>query len=686
MKKSVFFLVSLAIIISAGVEVKAQAPQSFNFQAVARNNADELMSETNLDVRLSLYAGSDASLVWQETHTAQTSDLGLFTVDMGTGTRMAGSAAQFSQIDWSGDTYSLKVEINPGSGWEDMGSSDLLSVPYALSAGSVSGLKSLEVNEDVANPSDSALFEVKNKYGNTVFAVYNEGVRVYVDDNLAKAGSKGGFAIGGFDRSKGNTFEFFRVTPDSIRFSMDVGATKGSKGGFAIGGFDRSKGWMGEIMHLSEDNYFIGYESGSNITTGLYNSFFGYNAGVLNTGGGSNVFIGNETGYSNTDGNWNIFMGNGSGYSNNIGDGNIILGDNAGSSNTSGSWNVFMGDLAGYSNTDGESNVYIGSDAGFSSTRANYNVFMGSTAGYSNTEGSSNVIIGESSGYYNTIGSGNVFMGNESGFMNDIGEYNVFIGEVAGWSNTSGNENVFLGSSTGESNTTGGYNVFIGTLTGQSNTQGIGNVFLGQESGQNNTTGSFNVALGALAGNSNATGVDNIFIGPNAGFNETGSNNLYIDNWGADWDQALIYGDFFFGELSFFADVYTAGNLYAATLNTVSDKSLKQNISDLSSVLDKVNMLRPVEYEWIPGAGVKGAEDSGRQTGLIAQDVELLFPDAISLNMKDKKAINLTYMSTIYLKALQEQQVIIESLSDENNILKERLNDLESKVNALIYK
>jgi hypothetical protein len=311
---------------------------------------------------------------------------------------------------------------------------------------------------------------------------------------------------------------------------------------------------------------------------------------------------------------------------------------------------------------------------------------MGSGAGYSNTGGSSNVIIGESSGFNNTIGSGNVFMGNESGYMNDIGEYNVFIGEVSGWANTSGDENVFLGSSAGESNTTGGYNVFIGTLTGWDNTEGVANVFLGQESGQYNKTGSFNVALGAQAGFNNIIGSDNIFIGTQAGYYETESGNLYIDNSGAYWYDALIYGDYKIDYLSFDANVEATGDIYATGFVNVSDKSLKQNITDLPSVLDKVVKLRPVEFYWKNDSGLKGAETASRQTGLIAQEVEEIFPELISLSKRDQKAINYTHLSAIFLKAMQEQQEIIESLSDENTILRERLNSLESKVDALINK
>ncbi len=422
-----------------------QAPASFSFQAVARNSSGELIGNGNLDIRLTLTAKSDQSTVWQETHNVSTSDLGLFIVNVGTGTRTAG-LPEFAEIDWSSDRYSLKVELNEGSGWEDMGTTDLLSVPYALNASSVSGLKALKVNEKDDNPADSALFEVRNKEGNTVFAVYNEGVRVYVDDNQGKSkGPKGGFAIGGFDDRKGETYEFFRVTPDSVRIYLDEGITKGPKGGFAIGGFDRSKGITEDFMHLSEDNYFIGYESGSNITSGIYNSFFGYRAGVNNTTGNSNIFIGNETGFSNIGGNWNIFLGNSVGWSNTTGYSNVILGDGAGEYNTEGAKNVILGDWAGRNNSTGSFNVFVGENSGYTNSEGISNVFMGKGSGYSNDDGSYNVFLGTLTGYNNTVGNGNVFLGQEAGELNTEGNFNVAIGTQAGYNNQTGENNVFIG-------------------------------------------------------------------------------------------------------------------------------------------------------------------------------------------------------------------------------------------------
>ncbi|MBU0763475.1 MAG: hypothetical protein KJ607_01430 [Bacteroidetes bacterium] len=114
----------------------------------------------------------------------------------------------------------------------------------------------LEVRGDVDVDSGDPLFEVLNSNGDTVFAVYSQGVRVSVaDDPPAKAsGSRSGFAVGGFSLSKGITNEYLRVTPDSVRIYIDEsGGSKatGSRGGFAVGGFSLSKESTWDYFNIS---------------------------------------------------------------------------------------------------------------------------------------------------------------------------------------------------------------------------------------------------------------------------------------------------------------------------------------------------------------------------------------------------------------------------------------------------
>jgi hypothetical protein len=83
----------------------------------------------------------------------------------------------------------------------------------------------------------------------------------------------------------------------------------------------------------------------------------------------------------------------------------------------------------------------------------------------------------------------------------------------------------------------------LGRTSGSFNSDGSNNTFVGASAGYYNTSGNQNVALGRLAG-INSQGDGNVFLGFAAGYNESGANKLYIDNSGADPNNALVYGEF----------------------------------------------------------------------------------------------------------------------------------------------
>ncbi len=250
MKRILLLLITLH---SSLIILFSQAPQKFNYQAVVRDDAGTI-SDQLVSIRISILQGSvDGTVVYSETHSPTTNSYGLITLEIGNGTLESGD---FASIDWGADEYFLKVELDPSGGttYSEAGTVQLLSVPYALNAETVNELKKLDIVGDVNAPIDSALFEVKRSDGQTVFAVYNEGVRVYVDDSNPK-GTKGGFAIGGISPvTKGLTNEYFRVTPDSIRAYVKDDGIKGTKGGFAIGGIRPLKGSEEEYLRVTPDS------------------------------------------------------------------------------------------------------------------------------------------------------------------------------------------------------------------------------------------------------------------------------------------------------------------------------------------------------------------------------------------------------------------------------------------------
>jgi len=236
--------------------LSSQVPQGINYQAVAGDGSGNPLRNTDLQVKISILSDTIVPVtVWEELHPAiRTNAHGVFSLVVGTGSRQAASTVtNFSDISWTVAQLYIKTQVYYQSSWKSMGSTKLWTVPYSMVAGDLTGaVKKLSVTGNTSSM-DEALFEVKNKNGQTVFAVYNEGVRIYVDDG--SKGSKGGFSIGGFDITKGSSQQYLYVGGDSIRaYIHDNPLNKGSKGGFSIGGFDITKGQTNDYFVISPDS------------------------------------------------------------------------------------------------------------------------------------------------------------------------------------------------------------------------------------------------------------------------------------------------------------------------------------------------------------------------------------------------------------------------------------------------
>ena len=123
---------SIVILFFLGLSLNAQAPQGFNYQATVRNSTGDLIVNTNVYFKFNVIQGSQTAVpIFTETHYVPTDDLGQVNLVIGQGTANIGT---FSELDWSLGTYYLGIELNTGSGYVAMGTTQLLSVPYALYA------------------------------------------------------------------------------------------------------------------------------------------------------------------------------------------------------------------------------------------------------------------------------------------------------------------------------------------------------------------------------------------------------------------------------------------------------------------------------------------------------------------------------------------------------------------------
>src|SRR4030095_12936587 len=130
------FLLLLAITFSS--LVYSQVPNQINYQAVARNSVGNVLPNKKITVRLSIRdVSATGNALYKETRTVTTNSFGLFNIAIGS-SGADNSTGTITGIDWSTSAKFIQVEIDPdgGSNFINMGAAQLLSVPYALYAGS----------------------------------------------------------------------------------------------------------------------------------------------------------------------------------------------------------------------------------------------------------------------------------------------------------------------------------------------------------------------------------------------------------------------------------------------------------------------------------------------------------------------------------------------------------------------
>lgn len=136
MKKLFLFTLAFAFVITS----MAQAPGKMSYQAVVRNAANELVKSSDIGMRISILKDSPSgTAVYVETQTPKSNDNGLISIEIGSGTIVSGV---FANINWAKGTYFIKTETDPagGTNYTITGTSQLLSVPYALHAKTTGGI------------------------------------------------------------------------------------------------------------------------------------------------------------------------------------------------------------------------------------------------------------------------------------------------------------------------------------------------------------------------------------------------------------------------------------------------------------------------------------------------------------------------------------------------------------------
>ena len=297
------------------ITVMAQAPQGFSYQAVLRSPNGEIMANKDVNLRISLRAKAiDGNICYQETHEVTTSTGGVIAVVVGQG---GSPSVDFATVPWSQGIF-LQTEVKNNSGWIDMGTSQIMAVPFslhaqtadfansatyaeqALRANELSSNNPVTVNPSQNHAAGDPIFTVRNSAGKIVFAVYEDGVRAYVNAGTERSGfvvsdlaqpqdtfmnvslegitfnvrsdnsarpQRAGFRVGGMDgtRAENDGFAYLSISPDSTRINLKESTYRPQRAGFRVGGMDGTRGESGDLLVVNADStrIYIGKQNGS---------------------------------------------------------------------------------------------------------------------------------------------------------------------------------------------------------------------------------------------------------------------------------------------------------------------------------------------------------------------------------------------------------------------------------------
>ncbi|PKP41968.1 MAG: hypothetical protein CVT96_06350 [Bacteroidetes bacterium HGW-Bacteroidetes-13] len=171
----VLFILSVLFVINTF----AQTPEKFNYQAIIRNSSGLILANQGIGIQISILKGSNGGIaVYAETQNPITNANGLISIEIGSGTLVSGD---FASIDWAADTYFIKTEIDTagGTNYTITGTSQLMSVPYALHAKTAESANTIHTGDvtgsTVLTISDDAVTTTKLMDANVTNAKLTDG-------------------------------------------------------------------------------------------------------------------------------------------------------------------------------------------------------------------------------------------------------------------------------------------------------------------------------------------------------------------------------------------------------------------------------------------------------------------------------------------------------------------------------
>ena len=435
MKKSALIIFLTPVFVH--IHILAQSPHKIDYQAVVRNTQGLIMNSRTVIFRFSIHQSEpEGSIVYQELQETTTNSFGLVTLEIGAGIPQSGS---FPGINWlSGEKFiQVEVRLDAADPYTDMGTSQLISVPYALYA-EKAGTLGISTDHDTSSTNELQTLIIHGKYlsiskGNTI--------AIPLDSN-------------DFDKDPLNEIQVITISHDTIMLSRNGGRIKLPPSSMSGSGQNGYVTFWTSASTLSGDNKLYWDNTNKRLGLGLSNP-------------ARQLDISQSIQLPNTsDANTGIIFKSGVSFLHDYGNDNVFVGRYAGNftlTTATARYNIGLGRYALNKLNSAAGNIAIGVNALYSCTSGGSNIALGYNALYSDTSGTFNNAIGYLSMEKNTCGI-----------------WNSAIGYIALRNNTTGNYNVALGPRALECNTTGNYNTACGCLALSSNRTGILNVAIGE--------------------------------------------------------------------------------------------------------------------------------------------------------------------------------------------------------------
>jgi len=173
--KKLIWILSFTVLNVLSIELFGQIPQVINYQAVIRNSSGELLSNESRAIRISILDESvSGTVIYSEIHSKTTNDYGMVSLQIGTGAYEFGN---FALIDWTTSPKFFKVSVYGETGFVDLGTTQIVAVPYALYARDVE-------NKDDADANPTNELQILTISNDTIY-LSNEGfVKLPVDFDI----------------------------------------------------------------------------------------------------------------------------------------------------------------------------------------------------------------------------------------------------------------------------------------------------------------------------------------------------------------------------------------------------------------------------------------------------------------------------------------------------------------------